>query len=74
MHLRAPSTAPGSQALGWAIGFGVYSWLLMQGIGGSTAMSALVGALVFAGSFFLIRIYGEDLTRKRRPRRSKPSS
>jgi hypothetical protein len=70
VHLRAPSTAPGSQALGWATAFGVYSWLLMEGIGGSTAMSVVVGALVFAGSFFLVRVYGEDLTRKRRSRRS----
>ena len=71
MHLRAPSTAPGSQALWWGIGFGLYSWLLMEGIGASTAMSVLVGALVFAGSFFVVRVYGEDLTRKRRSRRSK---
>jgi hypothetical protein len=71
VHLRAPSTAPGSQALWWAVGFGLYTWLLLEGIGSSTAMSAVVGALVFAGSFFLIRVYGEDLTRKRRPRRRK---
>jgi hypothetical protein len=34
-------------------------------------MSVVCGALVFAASFFLVRVYGEDLTRKRRSRRSK---
>ena len=70
MHLRAPSTAPGTQAFTWALVFGIYSWVFMLGVGNSMAMSVLVGALVGAASFFLVRVYGEDLTRRRRTRKS----
>ena len=71
-HLRFPSIAPGVQAFIWAIVFALYIWLLMAGIGSSNAMAGIVAAVAGAGVFLLVRLYGEDLTRRRRGRRTGP--
>jgi hypothetical protein len=65
-HLRLPSIAPGVQAFIWALVFAVYIWMFMAGIGISSAVGGIVGAVAGAGIFLLVRLYGEDLTRKRR--------
>ena len=69
---RPPHVAPGSQAFIWALVFAVYIWLFMLGVGVSNAVSALVAAVAGGGVFLLVRHYGEDLTRSRRVRRTKP--
>ena len=70
-HLRLPSIAPGVQAFIWAFVFAFYIWLFMAGIGISSAVGGRVGAVAGAGVFLHVRLYGEDLTRKRHPRRAK---
>jgi dolichol kinase len=71
VHLRAPSIAPGGAAFIWALVFAVYIWAFMLGVGLSDAVSGIVGAVAGAASFLLVRVYGEDLTR-RRARRTRP--
>jgi len=71
-HLRMPSIAPGVQAFLWALVFAVYIWAFMLGVGVASDVSAIVGALAGGATFLLVRIYGEDLTRRRRARRRSP--
>ena len=71
-HLRLPSIAPGVQAFIWALVFAVYIWAFMLGVGVSDAVAGIVGAVAGGGVFLLVRLYGEDLTRSRRARRTKP--
>ena len=71
-HLRLPSIAPGVQAFVWALVFAVYIWAFMLGVGVSDAVAGIVGAVAGGGVFLLVRLYGEDLTRSRRARRTKP--
>ena len=68
-HLRFPSIAPGVQAFIWGLVFGVYTWLFASGAGVDTAVAGIVGAVVLAAVFLLVRLYGEDVTR-RPPRRA----
>lgn len=71
MHLRAPSIAPGTQAFLWALAITIYIWLFMLGVGVDGAVAAIVAVVAGAGVFLLVRLYGEDLTRrKRRARRT----
>jgi hypothetical protein len=70
-HLRLPSIAPGVQAFVWAIVFAVYIWAFMLGVGTDGAVAGIVGAVAGFGVFLLVRLYGEDLTR-RRARRTRP--
>jgi hypothetical protein len=71
-HLRFPSIAPGVQAFIWALVFAVYIWAFMLGVGVSDAVAGIVGAVAGGGVFLLVRLYGEDLTRRRRARRTRP--
>jgi hypothetical protein len=70
VHLRAPSIAPGVQSFIWALVFAVYVWLFMEGVGLSTAIAAIIGALTGAAAFLVVRIYGNDPTRRERRRTS----
>ena len=65
-HLRLPAIAPGVQAFIWALVFAVYIWLFSSGVGIDGAVSAIIGAVAGAAVFLLVRLYGEDLTRRRR--------
>ena len=70
MHLRMPSIAPGTQAFIWALVFTIYMWLFMLAVGVDGAVAAIVAVVLGAGCFLLVRLYGEDITRRRRrPRR-----
>jgi uncharacterized membrane protein YdjX (TVP38/TMEM64 family) len=63
--------APGVQAFLWALTITVYLWLFMLGVGVDGAVSAIVAVVAGAAVFLLVRLYGEDLTRRRRrPRRT----
>jgi len=73
VHLRAPSIAPGVQAFVWALVFTIYIWLFLLAVGVDGAVAAIVAVVAGAGVFLLVRLYGEDLTRRRRrPRRTSP--
>jgi hypothetical protein len=72
VHLRAPSIAPGVQAFLWALAITVYIWLFMLAVGVDGAVSAIVAVVAGAAVFMLVRLYGEDLTRRRRRRRTSP--
>jgi hypothetical protein len=71
-HLRLPSIAPGVQSFMWALVFAVYIWAFMVGVGVSSAVAGIVGAVAGGGVFLLVRLYGEDLTRSRRARSAPP--
>ena len=65
--------SPGFEAFLWAFVFTVYIWLFMLGVGVDGAVSAIVAVVAGAGVFLLVRLHGEDLTRRRqRPRRASP--
>ena len=66
-HLRLPSIAPGVQAFLWGFVFAFYIWLFSAGVGVDNAVAGIVGAVAGAAVFLLVRLYGEDVTR--RPRR-----
>lgn len=70
MHVRAPSVAPGVSAFLWCLVFALYVWLFALAVGVSEAVAGLLAALVGGGVFLLVRLYGEDLTRRRRTRRA----
>jgi amino acid permease len=72
VHLRPPSIAPGVQAFLWALTFTIYMWLFMLAVGVDGAVSAIVAVVAGAGCFLLVRLYGEDVTRRRRTRRAAP--
>jgi len=61
-----PHISPGTQALIWALVIAVFVWAFMLGVGVSNAVSAIVGAVAGGATFLLVRLYGQDLTRKRR--------
>jgi hypothetical protein len=69
VHFRLPHVAPGSQALAWALVFGIYVWLFLLGVGVGNGLAVILGALTGGASFLLVRNYGVDLARKRRERR-----
>ena len=73
MHLRMPSIHPGVQAFIWALVFAVYIWAFSLGVGVDGAIAAIIGAVGGAAVFLVVRLYGEDLTRRpRRARRTRP--
>jgi uncharacterized membrane protein YdjX (TVP38/TMEM64 family) len=69
VHLRAPSMSPGGQAFIWALVFCIYIWLFLLGVGVDGAVAAILGVVAGAAVFLLVRLYGEDVTRRRRRRR-----
>jgi amino acid permease len=72
VHLRAPSMSPGVQSFLWALVVTIYMWLFMLGVGVDGAVAAIVAVVAGAAVFLLVRLYGEDLTRRRRRRRTSP--
>ena len=72
-HFRLPSIAPGVQAFIWGLVFAVYAWAFMLGVGVDGAVAGILGAVLGFGVFLLVRLYGEDVTRRRRrARRTSP--
>jgi hypothetical protein len=57
------------QAFLWAVVLGFVSWLFLMGIGSSLAFSTVNCALASVGSFFAVRVFGEEPPT--RPRRGK---
>ena len=71
-HFRLPAIAPGVQAFIWAFVFAVYIWAFSVAVGVDDAVAGILGAVAGAAVFMLVRLYGEDLTRRRRARRTRP--
>ena len=69
-HLRPPSIAHGVLSFIWGLVFGLYVWLGMLAVGISGATSFIVGAVVGAGTFFYVRIYGVEEPRRQLGRRA----
>jgi hypothetical protein len=68
MHLRPPSVDHGIVSFIWAFALGLLLWLFMLGIGISKATSFIIAALVAFGIFLYVRLYGEDVPRRRSSR------
>lgn len=68
MHLRPPSIARGVSAFLWAMGFGLFIWLGLVGIGISHALSVIVAFLSFGAIFLFVRIFGDEELRQPRSR------
>jgi len=68
--LRPPSIAHGVLSFIWGLVFGLYVWLgsLAVGVDGATAF--IVGAVVGAGTFLYVRIYGVERPRRQPDRRA----
>jgi hypothetical protein len=69
-HLRPPSIAHGVLSFVWGLVFGLYVWLGMLAVGVSGATSFIVGAVVGAGTFLYVRIYGVEQPRRQLGRRT----
>ena len=69
-HLRPPSIAHGVLSFIWGLVFGLYVWLGMLAVGISGATSFIVGAVVGAGTFLYVRIYGVEEPRRQLGRRA----
>jgi hypothetical protein len=67
-HLRPPSIAHGVISFVWGLVFGLYVWFGGLAVGVSGATAFIVGAVVGAGTFLYVRIYGVEEPR-RQPRR-----
>lgn len=67
--LRPPSIAHGVLSFVWGLVFGLYVWLGMLAVGVSGATSFIVGAVVGAGTFLYVRIYGAEQPRRQPGRR-----
>ena len=63
MHLRLPAFSQGAVALLWAIGLGLYVFLLMLGISVSTGVSLIVSLISGIIMFFVILLFGQDRPR-----------
>jgi hypothetical protein len=73
-HLRPPSISHGVVSFVWALVFGLYVWLGMLAVGVSGATSFIVAAVVGAGTFLYVRIFGVEEPRRqpgRRPERAR---
>jgi hypothetical protein len=70
VHLRLPSIPHGVVSFVWGLVFGLYLWLGMLAVGVSGATSFIVGAVVGAGTFLYVRIYGVERPRRQPGRRA----
>jgi hypothetical protein len=71
-HLRPPSIAPGVSAFLWAVGFGLFIYLGLVGVGVSQALAVILAGLSFGAIFLFVRIFGEEELRQ--PTRSRGDS
>lgn len=69
-HLRPPSIAHGVLSFVWGLVFGLYVWLGMLAVGVSGATSFILGAVVGAGTFLYVRVYGVEEPRRQPGRRA----
>jgi hypothetical protein len=68
--LRPPSVAHGVLSFIWGLVFGLYVWLGALAVGVQGATAFIVGALVGAGSFLYVRIFGVEQPRRQSGRRA----
>jgi hypothetical protein len=55
----------------WGFVFGLYVWLGLLAVGVSGATAFIVGAVVGAGTFLYVRIYGVERPRRQPLRRAR---
>ena len=70
-HLRPPSIAHGVVSFIWGFVFGLYVWLGLLAVGVTGATAFIVGAVVGAGTFLYVRIYGVERPRRQPFRRAR---
>ena len=71
-HLRPPSIAPGVSAFLWAVGFGLFIYLGLVGVGVSQPLAVILAGLSFGAIFLFVRIFGDEELRQ--PTRSRGDS
>ena len=59
MHLRPPSIDKGVVAFLWALGFFLFMWLGMLGVGVGKGMAFVLAAVAAGAIFLFVRIYGD---------------
>jgi hypothetical protein len=62
MHFHTPSIDPGVMAFVWAALLGLYVYFFLVAVGASGAFAVIFAFLVFAGTWFFVRLRGEDDT------------
>jgi len=71
MHFRMPSMDHGVVSFLWGLGFAVFVWAGLLSVGVSKATSVIIGALAGGAVFLLVRLYGEEDTRRLRRKRGR---
>lgn len=64
MHPRFPALGPGTQALLWAVGLGLFIWMGLLAVGSSGATAFLFGLIAGGLIFFFVRLCGDDRLRR----------
>ena len=65
-HLRPPSIDKGVSAFLWALGFFLFMWSGMMGVGVSGGTAFVLSAVAACAIFLFIRVYGEDRPKRKR--------
>ena len=64
MHFHSPSIDPGVMAFIWAVLLGAYVYFGLLAVGASGAFAVVIAMLAFAGIWLVVRLRGEDETRR----------
>ena len=64
--LRPPSFSRGFTSFLWAVGFGLFVWIFLLGVGVGLAGAFLTGLVAAGVIFFYVRLFGGDEFRTRR--------
>jgi FtsH-binding integral membrane protein len=60
VHFRPPSIDHGIVSFVWGVVLGGFLWLLLVGVGVSSATSLILALLTCGAVFLLVRLYGGD--------------
>ncbi len=67
--MHRPSIDQGVIALVWAVGLGAFIYFGLIAVGASGATAVVIACVSFAGIWLLVRLRGEEVPPRRRPKR-----